>query len=63
MEMLTRRSKMFLLGLVAGAVVGGLVVVFFARKNLNTLKHGSDVLHTAAQQAEEKIKNAVDKHK
>jgi gas vesicle protein len=53
---------MFLLGIVTGMIIGSLLVVFFARRNLNTLKKGSDSLHLVADHTQEKIKNVVDKH-
>ena len=53
---------MVTLAFIAGFALGGLLVVFFARRNLNTLKKGSDALHNVADKAEEKIKNVVDKH-
>jgi hypothetical protein len=54
---------MFLLGFASGFATGALLVVFFARRNLNTLKKGSDTLHTATDNIATKIKQEVDKRK
>jgi hypothetical protein len=52
---------MTVLSFLAGIAVGGLIVVFFARRNLNTLKRGSDTLHNVTDKVQEKIKKTVDK--
>lgn len=52
----------FSLGFVCGCIVGGLVVVYFARKNLNTLKASSDKLHDSADKAVQKITDKIKKN-